>query len=208
MELQERNLQIDQMSKAKDEHDKKYGKLKEDHHSLLQMHEEQRQELIKTVSALRMSQDNVAKLNKEVNQFGKVREVYDKKLKQMENDKAKVGEDRDKLRQIYANMEREVEAMKKQQESDKRNVENLLREKEILNKNILRHQGQTSRLTGGIIVYFDLFLSSCGKRSHKTDKDPRASEKKAGRRGRDLRLGGRSAKETNRLDGERTRSTC
>lgn len=208
IQLQEYNSLLDQMSKAKDDHDKKHRKLKDDHHSLLQKHEEQGQELSKTVSAMRMSQDNVVKLNKEVMQFGKVRENYDKKLKHMENDKAKVGEDRDKLRQIYANMEREVEAMKKQQESDKRNLENLLREKDILNKNILRHQGQVSRLTQGIIVYVDLLLSSCVKGSHKTDKDPRASEKKAGRRGRDLRLGGRSTKKTNWLDGKRTRSAC
>lgn len=147
IQLQEYHQQIDQMSRAKDDHEKKHGKLKEDHYSLLQKHEEQRQELSKTVSALRMSQDNVVKLNKEVTQFGKVRENYDKKLKHMENDKAKVGEDRDKLRQIYANMEREVEAVKKQQGSDKRNLENMLREKDILNKNILRHQGQISRLT-------------------------------------------------------------
>lgn len=137
-------MQIDQMTRTKEDHDKKYAKLKEDHRSLLQKHDEQRQELNKTASALKMSQDNVVKLNKEVVQFGSVRENYDKKLKQMENDKAKVGEDRDKLRQIYANMEREVEAMKKQQESDKRNLENFLREKDILNKNILRHQGQIS----------------------------------------------------------------
>lgn len=83
----------------------------------------------------------MVKLNKEFQQFGKIREGYDKKIKQIENDRTKMAEDRDKLRQLHANMEREVESMKKQQNADKRNIENLLREKDILNKNILRHQG-------------------------------------------------------------------
>lgn len=49
--------------------------------------------------------------------------------------------EREKLRVTIGNMEREVQAAKKGADMDKRDLENCTREKEILNKNILRHQG-------------------------------------------------------------------
>lgn len=69
------------------------------------------------------------------------KDVLEKKLKFTENDRDSIILDREKLRVTIGNMEREVQAAKKGADLDKRELDNCAREKEILNKNILRHQG-------------------------------------------------------------------
>lgn len=51
--------------------------------------------------------------------------------------------ERDKLRITIGNMEKEIQAAKKSADMDKRELDNCAREKDILNKNILRHQGNS-----------------------------------------------------------------
>lgn len=71
----------------------------------------------------------------------KQRDILEKKLKSTEGDRDAVTQEREKLRVTVGNMEREVQAAKKGADMDKRDLDNCAREKEILNKNILRHQG-------------------------------------------------------------------
>lgn len=69
------------------------------------------------------------------------KEVLEKKLKAAELDRDSVVVEREKLRVTVANMEREIQSIKKGADVDKRELDNCAREKDILNKNILRHQG-------------------------------------------------------------------
>lgn len=50
-------------------------------------------------------------------------------------------EEREKLRNIVRTMQKEVTKIKQNSLDDKRVMEHLMKEKEMLNKNILRHQG-------------------------------------------------------------------
>lgn len=77
----------------------------------------------------------------EISKFSNIREQYDKRLIKMEGDKVGIAAERDKLQQLYANVEKEMQSFKKQSDADKRVMESMSREKEILNKNIMRHQG-------------------------------------------------------------------
>lgn len=77
----------------------------------------------------------------EVAKSHKQKDVFEKKLKYTEVDREAVAAEREKLRVTVGNMEREIQAVKKGADMDKRELDNCAREKEILNKNILRHQG-------------------------------------------------------------------
>lgn len=70
------------------------------------------------------------------------KDVLEKKLKLAELDRDSVVVEREKLRVTVANMEREIQTIKKGADVDKRELDNCAREKDILNKNILRHQGK------------------------------------------------------------------
>lgn len=81
-------------------------------------------------------------LKNDLSKFNKQKEVLDKKLKIAEEDRDGVVVEREKLRITVANMEREIQGVKKSADQDKRELDNCAREKDILNKNILRHQGK------------------------------------------------------------------
>lgn len=72
----------------------------------------------------------------------KIKDSFEKKLRTAEADRDAVIADREKLRGIVISMERVVQATRKGADMDKRELENCAREKDILNKNILRHQGK------------------------------------------------------------------
>lgn len=70
------------------------------------------------------------------------KDAIEKKLRVTEVDRDGVVNEREKLRQMISNIEHEVQVLKKAADTEKRELDNCSREKEILNKNILRHQGK------------------------------------------------------------------
>lgn len=81
-------------------------------------------------------------MKNEVAKYSKSKEIVEARIKQVEEEKVEINLDREKLRQMIANMSREIDLMKRQTDNDKRSVEHLTREKEIMNKNIVRQQGK------------------------------------------------------------------
>lgn len=70
----------------------------------------------------------------------KQRDNFEKKYEQSEKTKFSIETERNKLRNQCDIIEREIQLCKKQELNDKRNTENLVREKDILHKNIIRIQ--------------------------------------------------------------------
>lgn len=83
-------------------------------------------------------------MKSELSKVSKMKDTLDKRLKLTEMDRDGIIAEREKLRMTVGNMEREIQGVKKGADMDKRELENCCREKEILNKNILRHQGNMS----------------------------------------------------------------
>lgn len=77
----------------------------------------------------------------EINKFSAIRESYDKRFTKLETEKNTIVIDRDKIRQLYVNIQKEIDQFKKQSDLDKRTIDGMNREKDILNKNILKQQG-------------------------------------------------------------------
>ncbi|GBP61014.1 Cilia- and flagella-associated protein 58 [Eumeta japonica] len=77
-----------------------------------------------------------SKLRNELTKLTKQGAALTKRYQLLEQNKAKADSERDRLRQTLAVMEREVMLDKKQAEADRRTMENLAREKEIMSKNL------------------------------------------------------------------------
>lgn len=85
--------------------------------------------------------EEAQRLRNDIAKVSKMREVLEKKLKNLESEKCVVILERDKLRQMVSSVETEIQQIKKVADNDKRTLEGLQREKEIMSKSILRHQG-------------------------------------------------------------------
>lgn len=92
----------------------------------------------------------MARLKNDVAKYSKSKEILEARIKQIEEEKVDINADREKLRQMIANMGREIDLMKRTTDSDRRNLEHFQREKEIMNKNIVRQQGK-------VINYYSIF---------------------------------------------------
>ncbi|KAJ0170912.1 hypothetical protein K1T71_013684 [Dendrolimus kikuchii] len=96
--------------------------------------------LVNTSKELKNMIDDGNKLRNEVTKLTKQAVQQTKKYQLLEQNKANVESERDRLRQQVSVMERDLMLGKKQAESDKRDIENLNREKDILNKTMQKLQ--------------------------------------------------------------------
>lgn len=97
------------------------------------------------VSDLKQKEDEVIALKAETQKLNKMREMIQRKLRQVEDQKADVERDRETLRSQMTGLERELDSAKKQAEMDKKAIEDLVRERDILNKNLLKAAGATQK---------------------------------------------------------------
>ncbi|XP_052752847.1 cilia- and flagella-associated protein 58-like [Galleria mellonella] len=101
-----------------------------------------KQNLHNTAKELKNMIDDGNRLRNEVSKLTKQATQQTKKYQLLEGNKANVESERERLRQQVSVMEREIMLGKKQAESDKRDIENLNREKDILNKNMQKIQNE------------------------------------------------------------------
>ncbi|XP_059050606.1 cilia- and flagella-associated protein 58-like [Achroia grisella] len=104
--------------------------------------EKTKQKLNNTTKELKNMIDDGNRLRNEVSKLTKQAVQQTKKYQLLEGNKASVESERERLRQQVSVMEREIMLGKKQAESDKREIENLNREKDILNKNMQKIQNE------------------------------------------------------------------
>ncbi|CAF4921080.1 unnamed protein product [Pieris macdunnoughi] len=101
-----------------------------------------KQILTNTAKELKNATDDGNRLRNEVSKLTKQSVQQTKKYQLLEQAKAGVEGDRENLRQQVSVMEREIMLNKKQAEADRREIENLNREKEIFNKNMQKIQNE------------------------------------------------------------------
>lgn len=86
------------------------------------------------------------KLKLENSKLMKVRVVLEKKIRVIQHDEDEIIADRNNLRVRLMTMERQIEDIKKFYDEDKRTIETLTKEKDILNKALIRQQGMQKDL--------------------------------------------------------------
>ncbi len=94
---------------------------------------------------LKAKEEEVAAIKNEVSRVNKVREGLSKQVKKLEEQKLEVETKRDTLRNEISALEREVETLKKQADVDKKEIDGLVRERDILNKQLLKALGSTQK---------------------------------------------------------------
>ncbi|XP_053619335.1 cilia- and flagella-associated protein 58-like isoform X1 [Plodia interpunctella] len=101
-----------------------------------------KQALTNTSRELRNMTDEGTRLRNELTKMRKDAVQQTKRYQLLEKNKAAVESDRDRLRQQVSVMEREIMLSKKAAEADRRDIENLNREKDILNKTLQKIQNE------------------------------------------------------------------
>ncbi|ETE59542.1 Coiled-coil domain-containing protein, partial [Ophiophagus hannah] len=103
------------------------------------------QENQQKTTELRAREDEVSQMRQEIGKLTKTREVMQRKLRVVEENKTQAECERDTLKNQIAGLEKELEAAKKQAEVDKKAIDELVRERDILNKNLLKAASVTQK---------------------------------------------------------------
>ncbi|XP_067858802.1 cilia- and flagella-associated protein 58 [Heptranchias perlo] len=162
-------LMIVQQQKAKDDQQKLDLQLKEQkilneraskdlellNHKLIKLQQENELQVMITdqlthenqqkLVDLKTKEDDVAQLRQEVTKLTKVREVLQRRLHQAEDQKLELDHQRETLKNLTTSLEKELEVAKKQADLDKKAIDELVRERDILNKNMMKAVGATEK---------------------------------------------------------------
>ncbi|ELV11671.1 Coiled-coil domain-containing protein 147, partial [Tupaia chinensis] len=111
----------------------------------MQKSKEELQKLEQQLKEQKAKEEEVHQMRLDIGKLNKIREQIHKKLRQLEDQKAEVEQHKETLKNQILGLEREVEASKKQAELDKKAMDELLRERDILNKNMLKAVNATQK---------------------------------------------------------------
>ncbi|KAI1886815.1 hypothetical protein AGOR_G00199690 [Albula goreensis] len=104
-------------------------------------------------SDLKMKEEEVSQMRQEISKLTKMREATQRKFRQTEDQKVEVEQQRDTLKNQIAGLEREIESSKKQMEIDKKAIDELVRERDILNKNLIKAANATEKQLNEVKLY-------------------------------------------------------
>lgn len=97
---------------------------------------------------LKQKEDEINGLKQDTVRLTKMREAIQRKLRTIEDQKMEVEQQKETLKGQIAGLEKELESSKKQAEADKKAIDDLVRERDILNKNLLKAAGATQKQLG------------------------------------------------------------
>ncbi|XP_067909127.1 cilia- and flagella-associated protein 58 isoform X1 [Heterodontus francisci] len=165
----EMKLLIIQQQKTKDDYQKLDLQLKEQkilneraskdlellHHKVVKLQQENEQQTVITeqlthenqqkTTDLKAKEEDVTQLRHDVTKLTKVREVLQRRLHQTEEQKLELDHQRETLKSLTTSLEKELESTKKQADLDKKATDELVRERDILNKNMLKAVSATEK---------------------------------------------------------------
>ncbi|XP_026707096.1 cilia- and flagella-associated protein 58 [Athene cunicularia] len=112
------------------------------------MFKEVMQDIQQKTAELKTRDDEVTQMRLEISKLNKVRDVLQNKLSVAEEQKVNAGHERNTLKNQISGLERDLEAAKKQAEIDKRAVDELMRERDMLSKNLVKATSATQKQIG------------------------------------------------------------
>ncbi|XP_064600239.1 cilia- and flagella-associated protein 58-like [Liolophura sinensis] len=123
----------------------RFQKLQNDYEVQISMADQLAQENQSKALDLKQKEDETNALKTETQRVNKVRENIQRKLRAVEDQKVDVEQQKETLKGQIIGLERELEASKKQAETDKKAIDDLVRERDILNKNMLKAAAATQK---------------------------------------------------------------
>ncbi|XP_028391135.1 cilia- and flagella-associated protein 58-like [Dendronephthya gigantea] len=97
---------------------------------------------------LKAKEDEISIMKQDSVRLTKMRETIQRKLRTTEDQKMEVEQQKEILKSQISGLEKELEASKKQTEADKKVIDDLVRERDILNKNLLKAASATQKQLG------------------------------------------------------------
>ncbi|XP_068404010.1 cilia- and flagella-associated protein 58 [Eschrichtius robustus] len=144
-QLKEQKILNERAAKELEQFQMRNAKLQQENeqHSLFceQLSQENQQKALE----LKAKEEEVHQMRLDIGKLNKIREQIHKKLHQVEGQKGEVEQHKETLKNQILGLEREVEASKKQAELDKKAMDELLRERDLLNKNMLKAVSATQK---------------------------------------------------------------
>ncbi|NWW00466.1 CFA58 protein, partial [Machaerirhynchus nigripectus] len=94
---------------------------------------------------LKEAEDEAAQMHLEISKLSKMRDVLQNKLRTAEEQKVDADHEKSMLKNQITRLEKELETAKKQAETDKRTTDGLVRERDMLNQNLIKATNATQK---------------------------------------------------------------
>ncbi|XP_056093105.1 cilia- and flagella-associated protein 58 [Rhinichthys klamathensis goyatoka] len=144
-QLQESKIINEKTSKEMEQLQHRNTKFQQDNEQNSISLEQLSQQNQQRASDLKIKDEEVTQLKQEISKLTKLREGVQRRLQLTQEQKVEVENQKETLRNQIIGLEREMEASKIQTDMDKKAIDELVREKGILNKNMIKAANETDK---------------------------------------------------------------
>ncbi|XP_074401290.1 cilia- and flagella-associated protein 58 isoform X4 [Zonotrichia albicollis] len=116
----------------------KYQKLSQDNEQQTAMLDDVMKDIGKKTAQLKEIEDESAHMSLEISKLSKMRDVLQNKLRTAEEQKVDAENEKSLLKNQIIRLEKELETGKKQADTDRRAIDGLVRERDMLNQNLIK----------------------------------------------------------------------
>ncbi|KFU85371.1 Coiled-coil domain-containing protein 147, partial [Chaetura pelagica] len=143
--LKEEKILNERTGKELEQFQTRCNKLMQENEQQNMMFEEVMRDIQQKTAELKAKDDEVTQMRLEISKLSKLRDVLQNKLHVAEEQKIDAGHERNTLKSQISGLERELETAKKQMENDRKATDDLMRERDMLNKNLLKATNATQK---------------------------------------------------------------
>eukprot|EP01135_Chromosphaera_perkinsii_P000050 Nk52_evm1s24 gene=Nk52_evmTU1s24 len=143
--LKDQKVQTEKALKEHDNLNARTVKLQQDYEDQVLACTQMQAENQQKMAELKVKEEEISSIRNDTMKVNKIRETVQRKLKLIEEQKHEVEKKRESLKSKITTMERSLETQLKQSEQDHKVIEDLMRERDILNKNLLKSAGATQK---------------------------------------------------------------
>ncbi|XP_008330704.1 cilia- and flagella-associated protein 58 [Cynoglossus semilaevis] len=144
-QLKELKVTHERTTKELEQTQVKNSKLQQECEQLSSLKEHLSLENQQRTNELKTREEEVTQMRQEIAKQMKMREIIQKKFNQMEDQKSEVDVQRETLKAQIVGLEKDLESSQKQVEADKKAIDELIRERDILNKNMIKAAQSTEK---------------------------------------------------------------
>ncbi|NWY44667.1 CFA58 protein, partial [Sylvia atricapilla] len=143
--LKEQKILNEKAGKELEQLKMKYQKLTEESEQQSAMIDDVMKDIGQKTAQLKKIEDEAAQMRLEISKLSKVRDVLQNKLRTAEEQKVDAEHEKSMLKNQIIRLEKELETAKKQAETDKRTIDGLVRERDMLNQNLIKATNATQK---------------------------------------------------------------
>ncbi|NWX19361.1 CFA58 protein, partial [Aegotheles bennettii] len=143
--LKEQKILNEKAGKELEQLQTRNNKLKQESEQHSVMFEEVMQDIQQKTAELKARDEEVTQMRLEISKLNKLRDVLQNKLRVAEEQKVDAEHERNTLKNQISGLERDLEAAKKQAEIDKKAIDELVRERDMLSKNLVKATNATQK---------------------------------------------------------------